>query len=496
MQAGEMGMRRRPHRNATTGFAQDMPRGLIRQLRSIAVLAVLSASLPGAAGAAASDFFAGYEAFRRGDHDAAHAAWLPLARAGDVDAQFNLGALYENGFGVAPDADRAARWYREAATRRLGLAQVALARLRHADAIDDDLVENPIELLESAARRGSAEAQYELGVAYDRGLGVTQNHATAAGWYQRAAEQGLAGAQYNLATLHDEGLGTARDAARAHGWYMRAAAAGEPRAMNNLGFLYERGLNGPQDYGKAVLWYRRAARRGLAIAQGNLAALYYLGHGVERDFEQAHRWYRAAAEQGDAVGQNGLGLLHANGLGVERDLVRAMAWFARAAESEDPAGADALAYRDRIGRLLSPRERAEADALSGAIAARIGAAVAGGRTVAGISLPRPADGFGDLTIHVQRLLKSLGYYTATVDGIAGSLTVEATRRFLEDHGLTMSARMTPELAEALEAARGARGGGERRRTAGLREATEAAAIRSLSLGGGPPDAVTWPAGRQ
>ena len=51
-------------------------------------------------------------------------------------------------------------------------------------------------------------------MAYDRGLGVTQNHATAAGWYQRAAEQGLTDAQYNLATFYDEGLGTPRDIAR------------------------------------------------------------------------------------------------------------------------------------------------------------------------------------------------------------------------------------------------------------------------------------------
>ncbi len=433
-----------------------MPRGFIRHLRLIAILTALSAAAVGAPGAAASDFFAGYEAFRRGDYDAAHAAWLPLARAGDADAQFNLGALYENGFGVAPDADRAANWYREAATRRLGLAQIALARLRHAGAIDDDVVENPIELLESAARRGSVEAQYELGVAYDRGLGVTQNHATAAGWYQRAAEQGLADAQYNIATLYDEGLGTARDAERAHQWYMRAADTGEPRAMNNLGFLYEKGLNGPQDYGKAILWYRRAARRGLAIAQSNLAALYYLGHGVERDFEQARHWYQAAAEQGDAVGQNGLGLLYANGLGVERDLVQAMAWFALAAESEGPAGADALGYRVRIGNLLSPQEHAEAEALSGEIAARMSATVAAGRTFAGISLPRPADGFGALAIQVQRLLKSLGYYAGAVDGIAGPLTVEAIRRFLHDHGLTMGPRITLELADVLEAARGAR----------------------------------------
>ena len=406
--------------------------------------------------AAASDFFAGYEAFRRGDYEEARSAWSPLARAGDVDAQFNLGALFENGLGVPADAERAARWYRAAAERRLDHARLALARLQRIGALDPGPDEDQIKLLESAARRGLAEAQYELGVAYDRGLGVTQNHATAAGWYQRAAEQGLTDAQYNLATFYDEGLGTPRDIARAREWYARAADSGERRAMNNLGYIYEKGLGGVRDYDMAVVWYRRAAHMGLAIAQSNLAALHYLGRGVPRDFEQAHRWYKAAAAQGDAVGRNGLGLLYANGLGVDRDLVRAMALFELAAHSGSPAGADALTYSDRLAQLMTPAQQAEARALSLEIAARTEPDDTAGRPVFGVSLPRPADGFGDSVIYAQRLLKWLGYYDAAVDGLAGALTVKATRRFLGDNELPMAAQVTRELVEALEAARAAR----------------------------------------
>ena len=441
-----------------SGSANGMDRDSLRRFPVIAfsvsvAAAALCALLLATPPARGADFFEGYEAFQRGDYEEARAAWSTLAHAGDVDAQFNLGTLYENGLGVSQDAQTAARWYRAAATRRVDLARLALARLQRIGALEPDPDEDQIKLLETAARRGLAEAQFELGVSYDRGLGVTQNHATAAGWYQRAAEQGLTDAQYNLATLYDEGLGTPRDFERARHWYMRAADAGEARAMNNLGYIYEKGLTAVRDYGKAVVWYRRAARKGLAIAQSNLAALHYLGRGVPRDYEQSYRWYKAAAEQGDPVGQNGLGLLYANGLGVERDLVRAMAWFGLAAHGQGSAGADALSYRDRLARLLSPAERAEAEALSIKFAGRPSADEEPERPAPGVALPRPANGFRDSAIYAQRLLKTLGYYDAAVDGVAGELTIMATRNFLRENGLRLAPQITRDLLEALEEVR-------------------------------------------
>ena len=49
-----------------------------------------------------------------------------------------------------------------------------------------------------AAAQGDAGAQYNLGVAYDHGEGVSQNYAEALKRYRIAADQGDAGAQYNL----------------------------------------------------------------------------------------------------------------------------------------------------------------------------------------------------------------------------------------------------------------------------------------------------------
>ena len=43
-----------------------------------------------------------------------------------------------------------------------------------------------------AAEQGNAKAQYNLGVMYDKGLGVRQDDAQAVQWYRRAKEQGAA----------------------------------------------------------------------------------------------------------------------------------------------------------------------------------------------------------------------------------------------------------------------------------------------------------------
>ena len=48
------------------------------------------------------------------------------------------------------------------------------------------------------AEQGDANAQYNLGVMYIEGQGVSQDYKQAAKWFTRAAEQGDAVAQFNL----------------------------------------------------------------------------------------------------------------------------------------------------------------------------------------------------------------------------------------------------------------------------------------------------------
>ncbi len=61
------------------------------------------------------------------------------------------------------------------------------------------------------AEKGDAGAQYNLGMMYDKGLGVAQDYKEALKWYRLAAEQGFAAAQYNLGVMYDKGEGVTQD---------------------------------------------------------------------------------------------------------------------------------------------------------------------------------------------------------------------------------------------------------------------------------------------
>ena len=53
-----------------------------------------------------------------------------------------------------------------------------------------------------SAEQGIADAQFNLGVMYDEGRGVTQDYNEAVKWYRKSAEQGLRDAQFNLGLMY------------------------------------------------------------------------------------------------------------------------------------------------------------------------------------------------------------------------------------------------------------------------------------------------------
>src|SRR4030095_12663603 len=70
---------------------------LLPSLGGMALLLWLSA-VPGWA-----VFEEGIQAYKHGDYATAARAWLPLAQQGDARAQFLLGSLYAQGYGVPQD---------------------------------------------------------------------------------------------------------------------------------------------------------------------------------------------------------------------------------------------------------------------------------------------------------------------------------------------------------------------------------------------------------
>ncbi len=74
------------------------------------------------------------------------------------------------------------------------------------------------------AEQGDSDAQYNLGVLYDKAYGVPQDFAEAAKWYRLAAEQEHAYAQRSLGLRYAVGKGVTEDYVQAHMWLHLAAA--------------------------------------------------------------------------------------------------------------------------------------------------------------------------------------------------------------------------------------------------------------------------------
>jgi len=84
---------------------------------------------------------------------------------------------------------------------------------------------------------------------------------------QQAAERGSAYAQYDLGVCYEEGKGVAQDNEKAFYWYTKAAEQEYDKAQYKLGYCYDFGINMPKDYKKAMYWYEKAAARGNIYAK-------------------------------------------------------------------------------------------------------------------------------------------------------------------------------------------------------------------------------------
>ena len=180
-------------------------------------------------------------------------------------------------------------------------------------------------------------------------------------YYRLAADQGLAQAQYNLGVMYEKGEGVPQDYAQAVKFYRLAAAQGHAWAQYNLGLMCHDGRGVPQDYAQAKKYYRLAADQGDVNARNDLGVMYGNGHGVPQDYAQAVKYYRLAADRGYAPALHNLGIQYAKGQGAPQDYVEAYKWFNLAAAQ---SFADASKFRDDIGLVLTSTQIAQAQQLS------------------------------------------------------------------------------------------------------------------------------------
>lgn len=104
-------------------------------------------------------------AMQQGNYAIAYCIWEPLAKSGNSSAQYNIGWMYHNGYGLSINDEQALYWW-----------------------------------LKSSAT-GDANAHFALGDLYAQGQGVEKNISISLGWYISAALKGHEPARETLMAL-------------------------------------------------------------------------------------------------------------------------------------------------------------------------------------------------------------------------------------------------------------------------------------------------------
>ncbi|MBQ7586057.1 MAG: sel1 repeat family protein [Desulfovibrionaceae bacterium] len=154
------------------------------------------------------------------------------------------------------------------------------------------------EIWQKMADSGDAYAMNNLGILYDRGLGVTVDLGRALFWFAKSANEGNPQGMSNYGWMLDQGRGIAPNPVDAARWYDKSARMGQAEAQYNLGLMYERGRGVPKDLSSAAAWYSQAASQQQTEALARLGHFYRVGSGVEVDPAKACLLLYAATMNG------------------------------------------------------------------------------------------------------------------------------------------------------------------------------------------------------
>ena len=193
---------------------------------------------------------------------------LREAWRGDPDAQFFAAFAYHKGLGVPKDDVEAMRWLRAAARQGDAAAQNNLGVMyKKGEGLSEPDPVQALKWFRAAARQKDPAGIHNLAGMYHMGEGgLEPDTEKAARLNLEAAEMGWADAQYNLGVSYARGIGFERDRREAVRWLRKAAMQDHPEAQNSLGVAYSDGKGVERDDEEAVKWFRAAAVQGARVA--------------------------------------------------------------------------------------------------------------------------------------------------------------------------------------------------------------------------------------
>jgi hypothetical protein len=235
---------------------------------------------------------------------------LPLAKAGNIDAMYSAGLLFEVEEWKSTEGEK---WLR------------------------------------AAADKGHLRAQAHLALMAFEGHGKYPDSKEAQKWLAKADAKNEPMAKVFLAKMLFEGVGGPRSLRRADDLCEKAypalrmdALGGDPEVLTALGWMHLEGLGAAQNGEKALLFLKGAAELGDVRAMMMIGMMYDTGRGVAANRAEAVKAYHAAAEKGYAPAQAAYAEIHdqnfyrKNNPGLDKKLARE--WFLKATAQGHPLG--------------------------------------------------------------------------------------------------------------------------------------------------------------
>ena len=238
--------------------------------------------------------------------------------------------------------------------------------------------EHALDMMKRAAKEGSTQAAFHVGMIYYYGEhDKVADKTTAEYWYQKGIRRGDFGcyaalgayllawmperleegkrcltrgamlgdriAQYYLGS-HLMSKGTS-DKERSAGlsWAIKSAEAGHNSAYYLLGQNFLNGTGVLANKELSVYWHKRGAEAGYMYSQCAYGLALVYGEGTKQDLDLAHNLFNAAHLQGSGWGSYLLGMSYHRGDGCEKDLSKAFEFFMEGAKREDTASTFNLA---------------------------------------------------------------------------------------------------------------------------------------------------------
>jgi TPR repeat protein len=224
--------------------------------------------------------------------------WLKYAAVSNVDAQYKLGQIFEQGIDDYKEADYfdAIKWFKIAtnngkieAFTNIGLLYEAL--ITYYPDEKEEFTKLAFEYYNKGACLNDRNAQYYLGKMYEKSIHIEQNEYHANKWLKEAGKNGNNIASYELALSYFKN-GNEKEGLE---WFTRGAQNNDVNAQLKLGIYYYK----KDFYEEAFEWLLKAAKQNNTDAQVIVGNMYDEGLGTDADITQALYWYKLAASNGN-----------------------------------------------------------------------------------------------------------------------------------------------------------------------------------------------------